>query len=138
MIRLALIAAGVLIALGPARAEEEKLDAAFIGPGTYSPTTGCRKLEDIQNGKATPNIASYPLTLTREGTGSWEGGCQFRAIREVKPDTFEGSMGCSEGADEYQETVTFTRLDADRIKVASGTEALVYERCKGLKGTVSR
>ncbi len=138
MVRGALIAAGVLMALGPARAEEEKLDAAFIGEGTYSPTTGCRKLVDIQNGKAAPNISTYPLTLTRQGTGSWEGGCEFRAIREVKPDTFEGSMACSEGADEYQETVTFTRLDADRIKVASGTEALVYERCKALKGTVAR
>ncbi len=47
-------------------------------------------------------------------------------------------MQCSEGAEEYEETVTFTRLDADRIKVASGDEALVYVRCKALKGTVER
>jgi hypothetical protein len=122
----------------PVVAEDTKLDVAFVGDGTYSPTTGCKKLEAIEKGEATPNIASYPLTLTREGTGSWEGGCRFKALREVKPGTFEGKMDCSEGAEEYQQTVTFKRLDPDRIEVASGSEALIYERCKSLKGTVNR
>ncbi|MFA7307185.1 MAG: hypothetical protein WC026_10975 [Hyphomicrobium sp.] len=115
---------------------EEKIDGAFVGAGTYSPTTGCKKLKDIESGKATPNISTYPLTLTREGTRSWEGGCTFEAIRETTANTFEAKMQCSEGAEEYEETVTFTRLDAERIKVASDGDALVYERCKGLKGTV--
>ena len=72
--------------------------------------------------------------MTREGTRSWEGGRDFSSIREVKPNTFEGKMQCSEGAENYEETVTFRRLDANRIEVASGSEALVYERCKALKG----
>jgi hypothetical protein len=88
----------------------------------------------IEKGDAAPNIARYPLTLTREGTRSWEGGCDFSSIREVKPNTFEGKMQCSEGAENYEETVTFRRIDANRIEVASGSEALVYERCKALKG----
>lgn len=130
--------AAVMLVSSSARAEETKLDAPFIGEGTYSPTTGCKKLEDIQNGKAAPNISTYPLTLTREGTGSWEGGCTFTSIRDVKPNVFESKMQCSEGAEEYPQTVTFTRIDADHIEVRSGTEALVYERCKGLKGKVER
>lgn len=138
MIHALFAAAAVMMFANSARAEEKKLDAPFVGEGTYSPTTGCKKLEDIQNGKAAPNIATYPLTLTRAGTGSWEGGCDFEALREVKPNVFEGKMQCSEGADEYAQTVTFTRLDANRIEVKSGTEALVYERCKGLKGKVER
>ncbi|WP_414462115.1 hypothetical protein RLW55_19290 [Hyphomicrobium sp. B1] len=138
MFHALLAVAAVMLAPGMAQAEETKLDAAFVGDGTYSPTTGCKKLEDIQNGKDAPNIATYPLTLTREGTGSWEGGCNFAALREVKSNVFEGKMQCSEGAEEYAQTVTFTRLDADRIEVRSGTEALVYERCKGLKGKVER
>ncbi|HEY8194941.1 MAG TPA: hypothetical protein VIF13_07820 [Hyphomicrobium sp.] len=138
MFRASLIAIGILVAHTAARAEDVKLKADFIGEGTYSPTTGCKKLEDIQNGKAAPNISTYPLKLTREGTGSWEGGCAFASIREVKSNVFESKMQCSEGAEEYEETVTFTRLDADRIKVASGDEALVYVRCKALKGTVER
>ena len=138
MLQALLAAAAVMLVSGLARAEETKLDAPFVGEGTYSPTTGCKKLEDIQDGRAAPNIATYPLTLTREGTGSWEGGCNFTALREVKPNEFEAKMQCSEGADEYPQTVTFTRVDADRIKVASGMEALIYERCKGLKGKVER
>lgn len=117
---------------------DTKVDGAFVGDGTYSPTTGCKKLKDIENGRAAPNISTYPLILTRQGTRSWEGGCSFESIRETKPNTFETKMQCSEGSEEYEETMTFTRLDADRIKVASGEEALVYERCKGLKGTVDR
>ena len=101
-----------------------------MGPGTYSPTTGCKKLEAIEKGDAAPNIATYPLTLTREGTRSWEGGCDFSSIREVKPNTFEGKVQCSEGAENY----AFRQIDANRIEVASGSEALVYERCKALKG----
>jgi len=138
MFHALLAVAAVMLASGMAQAEETKLDAAFVGDGTYSPTNGCKKLEDIQSGKDAPNIATYPLTLTREGTGSWEGGCNFAALREVKSNVFEGKMQCSEGAEEYAQTVTFTRLDADRIEVRSGTEALVYERCKGLKGKVER
>ncbi len=72
MFHALLAAAAVLVAADIARADEAKLDASFVGDGTYSPTTGCKKLEDIQNGKATPNISTYPLTLTREGTGSWK------------------------------------------------------------------
>ena len=117
---------------------DTKVDGAFVGDGTYSPTTGCKKLKDIENGRAAPNISTYPLILTRQGTRSWEGGCSFESIRETKPNTFETKMQCSEGSEEYEETMTFTRLDADRIKVASGEEALVYERCKGLKGPVDR
>jgi hypothetical protein len=138
MFHALLAAAALLFVCDVAYADEGKLDASFVGDSTYSPTTGCKKLEDIQNGKATPNISTYPLTLTREGTGSWEGGCNFKSLREARPNVFEGKMQCSEGADEYAETVTFTRLDADRIEVASGTESLVYERCKGLKGKVER
>jgi hypothetical protein len=138
MIHALFVAAALMTIATVARAEATKLDAPFVGEGTYSPTTGCKKLLDIQNGKAAPNIATYPLTLTREGTGSWEGGCDFETLREVKPNVFESKMQCSEGAEEYAQTVTFTRLDADRIEVKSGTEALVYERCKGLKGKVER
>lgn len=138
MFHALLAAAAVLIVSTAARADETKLDASFVGDGTYSPTTGCKKLEDIQNGKAVPNIATYPMTLSREGTASWEGGCNFASLREVKPNVFEGKMQCSEGAEDYAQTVTFTRLDADRIEVRSGTEALTYERCKGLKGKVER
>lgn len=138
MVRLWLIV--VLLGLGPMAAlgADGKMTAEFVGDGTYSPTTGCKKLKDIQAGKAAPNIATYPLKLTRDGTRSWEGGCSFGSIHETKPKTYETKMQCSEGAEEYEETVTFTRLDADRIKVASGNEALVYERCKGLKGTADR
>jgi hypothetical protein len=138
MFQALLAAAAFLLVSSAAWAEETKLDAPFVGEGTYSPTTGCGKLEDIESGKAAPNISTYPLTLTREGTGSWEGGCEFVSLREVKANVFESKMQCTEGADEYPQTVTFTRLDADRIEVASGTEALVYERCKGLKGKVER
>jgi hypothetical protein len=138
MLQALFAVAAVMLVSGLAQAEEPKLDAPFVGEGTYSPTTGCKKLEDIQNGKAAPNISTYPLTLTREGTGSWEGSCTFSSIRDVKPNVFEGEMQCSEGAEEYPQTVTFTRIDADRIEVRSGTEALVYERCKGLKGKVER
>lgn len=130
-------AAALMLVSSAARAEERKLDAPFIGDGTYSPTTGCKKLEDIEAGKAAPNISTYPLTLTREGTRSWEGGCDFESLGEVGPNVFEGKMQCSEGAEEYKQTVRFTRLDANRIEVKSGTEALVYERCKGLKGKSS-
>ncbi|HML27475.1 MAG TPA: hypothetical protein PKE16_01295 [Hyphomicrobium sp.] len=138
MFHVWLAAAAALVVSTAVRADETKLDAPFVGDGTYSPTTGCKKLEDIQNGKAAPNIATYPLTLSRDGTRSWEGGCNFTSLREVKPNAFEGKMQCSEGAEEYAQTVTFTRLDADRIEVRSGTEALTYERCKGLKGKVER
>ena len=131
MFRAILIAAGILAIHGAAQADV-KLTADFVGPGTYS--TGCKKLEAIEKGDAAPNIATYPLTLTREGTRGWEGGCDFSSIREVKPNTFEGKMQCSEGAENYEETVTFRRLDANRIEVASGSEALVYERCKALEG----
>ena len=133
-----LAAAAVMILFDTAWADEPKRDAAFVGEGTYSPTTGCKKLEDLQDGKVAPNISTYPLTLTRVGTASWEGGCDFTSIRELQPGVFESKMQCSEGAEEYSQTVTFTRLDADRIRVASGTEALIYERCKGLKGKVER
>jgi hypothetical protein len=131
------IALGLCLATA-AQAGDAKVDAKFVGEGTYSPADGCKKLEAIENGKATPNISPDPLTLTRKGTGSWEGGCEFGAIIETKPNTFESKMQCSEGAEEYEEAVTFTRIDADHISVASGNEALVYERCKGLKGTVDR
>jgi hypothetical protein len=133
-----LAAAVVMLISDFARAEGAKVDAPFVGDSTYSPTTGCQKLEAIEKGKASPNIASYPLTLTRAGTGSWEGGCDFGSIREIKPNVFESVMQCSEGDEKYTETVTFTRIDADRIEVRSGTEALVYQRCKGLKGKVER
>jgi len=137
MLRALFAAAAVMLISGYAQADDAKLDAPFVGEGTYSPTTGCKKLEDIENGKESPNISTYPLKLTREGTRSWEGGCDFVSIREVKSNVFESKMQCSEGAEEYAETVTFTRLDQDRIEVRSGTEALVYERCKGLKGKSS-
>jgi hypothetical protein len=131
------IALGLVLATA-AQAADAKAEAKFVGEGTYSPTDGCKKLEAIESGKAAPNISTYPLTLTRKGTGSWEGGCEFGTIRETKPNTFESKMQCSEGAEDYEEAVTFTRIDADHITVASGNEALVYERCKGLKGTVDR
>ena len=133
MFRAVLIAVGILAIHGAAQADV-KLTAVFVGPGTYSPTTGCKKLEAIEKGDAAPNIATYPLTLTREGTRGWEGGCDFSSIREVKSNTFEAKMQCSEGAENYEETFTFRRLDANRIEVASGSEALVYERCNALKG----
>lgn len=136
MLRIAVLAAGLSLISTAGKCAEEKTAGAFVGEGIYSPTTGCKKLKDIEAGKATPNISTYPLTLTQEGTRSWEGGCTFESVRETSSNTFETKMQCSEGAEEYEETVTFTRLDADRIKVASGDEALVYERCKGLKGTV--
>lgn len=136
MLRSAVLAAGLSLISTVGYCADEKTSGAFVGEGIYSPTTGCKKLKDIESGKATPNIATYPLTLTQEGTRSWEGGCKFKSIRETSANTFETKMQCSEGAEEYEETVTFTRLDADRIKVASDGEALVYERCKGLKGTV--
>jgi hypothetical protein len=128
------------LCIGPAAADcaEANLDGVFVGDGTYSPTPGCKKLKAIEAGRAAPDISTYPLTLTRQGTRSWEGGCSFETVHEAKPNTFEAKMRCSEGAEEYEETVTFTRLDADRIKVASDDEELVYERCKELKGTVSR
>jgi hypothetical protein len=138
MFRALLTTLGLCFAFAAPTYAEAKVKAEFVGDGIYSPADGCKKLEDIENGKAAPNISTYPLTLTREGTGSWEGGCGFGPLRETTPNTFETKMQCSEGAEEYQEVVTFTRLDADHIKVASGTEALVYERCKGLKGTVDR
>jgi hypothetical protein len=138
VIRRTFVVLALLAIPAAAHAETPKVKAGFVGAGTYSPTSGCQKLEDIENKKAEPNIATYPLTLTEDGTGSWEGGCNFGAIREVAPDKFESKMQCSEGQDEYQEMVTFHRLDKDRIEVASGTEKLVYERCKGLKGTVER
>jgi hypothetical protein len=133
MIRVLLVAAFILATHAVAQADAKRT-ADFVGPGTYSPTTGCKKLEAIEKGDAAPNISTYPLTLTREGTRSWEGGCDFSSIREVKPNTFEGKMQCSEGAETYQETVTFRRLDVNRIEVSSGSEALVYERCKALRG----
>ncbi len=136
MLRIAGLAACLCFVSTAGVSAEEKIDGAFVGAGMYSPTTGCKKLKDIESGKAKPNISTYPLTLTREGTRSWEGGCAFETIRETAANTFEAKMQCSEGAEEYEETVTFTRLDADRIKAASDDEALVYERCKGLKGTV--
>jgi hypothetical protein len=134
-------AASIALGLGlvtAAQAADTKIEAKFVGEGIYAPADGCKKLEAIESGKAAPNISTYPLTLTRKGTRSWEGGCEFGTIREMKPNTFESKMQCSEGAEEYEETVTFTRIDADNISVASGNEALVYERCKGLKGTVDR
>ena len=99
MFRALLIAAGILAMHGAAQADV-KLTADFVGPGTYS--TRCKKLEAIEKGDAAPNIATYPLTLTREGTRSWEGGRDFSSIREVKPNTFEGKMQCSEGAENYE------------------------------------
>lgn len=138
MLRTLLLAACLCVVSVAGECAESKVDGAFIGDGTYSPTTGCKKLKDIESGKAAPNISTYPLKLTRQGTRSWEGSCSFESIRETAPNTFEAKMQCSEGAEEYDETVTFTRLDVDRIKVASGDDALVYERCKGLKGTVDR
>jgi len=137
--RRALFAAACLcIASGAGECAETRVDGAFIGDGTYSPATGCKKLEAIEKGKASPNIATHPLTLTRQGTASWDGGCRFETIRETAPQTFEAKMQCSEGAEEYEETVTFTRIDKDRIKVKSDDDSLVYLRCKGLKGTVHR
>lgn len=133
MFRTLLIAVGTLATPAAAQADV-KLQADFVGPGTYSPTTGCKKLEAIEKGDAAPNISTYPLRLTRDGTRGWEGGCDFSSVREVKPNTFEAKMQCSEGAEVFQETVTFRRLDANRIEVSSGGEALVYERCKVLKG----
>lgn len=138
MLRILLLTACMSVVPVAGECAESKVDGAFIGDDTYSPTTGCKKLKDIESGKAAPNISTYPLTLTRQGTRSWEGGCSFESIREMKPDTFEAKMQCSEGGEEYEETVTFTRLDANRIKVTSEGDALVYERCKGLKGTVDR
>ena len=138
MLRHFLFALTLLAAPASVNADVAKATAEFVGPGTYSPASGCRKLEDIENKKAEPNISTYPLTLTENGTPSWEGGCEFGVIRDAGNGAFESKMQCSEGQDEYQETVRFRRLDADRIEVASGTEALVYERCKGLKGTDDR
>ena len=130
----ALLIAICILGMHAAQAADVKLDGDFVGPGIYSPTTGCKKLEAIEKGDAAPNIATYPLRLTSEGTRGWEGGCDFTAIRKVKPDTFEAVMRCSEGADNFDETITFRRLDANRIEVSSGGEALIYERCKALKG----
>ena len=134
MFRTPLIAVCILGMHAAAQAADVKLDGDFVGPGTYSPTTGCKKLEAIEKGDAAPNIATYPLKLTREGTRGWESGCDFSSIAEVKPNTFEAKMRCSEGADSFDETITFRRLDANRIEVSSGGEALVYVRCKVLKG----
>jgi hypothetical protein len=134
MFRALLIAACILGMHAAAQAADVKLKGDFVGPGTYSPTTGCKKLEAIEKGAAAPNIATYPLRLTREGTRGWEGGCDFSSIIGVKPNTFEAKMRCSEGADNFEETITFRRLDANRIEVSSGGEALVYVRCKALKG----
>ncbi|MBA2127159.1 hypothetical protein DLM45_13140 [Hyphomicrobium methylovorum] len=138
MLRVAVFALGICLATVGVRAQDEADLGAFVGEGMYSPTTGCAKLLAIEKGDASPNIASYPLTLTREGTGSWEGGCKFTSVKTVKPNVFEAKMDCSEGAEEYEETVTFTRLDANRIDVAGGGEYLVYERCTALKGKVER
>lgn len=138
MLQISACVALAFLLASTAYAGEKKLDAPFVGDGIYSPGTGCQKLEEIESGKSAPNIATYPLTLTREGTGSWEGGCEFSSIRELEPNTLEAKLQCSEGADEYAQTVTFKRLDADRIEVRSGSEALVYQHCKGLKGKVER
>lgn len=43
MFRALLIAVGILAIHGAAQADV-KLTADFVGPGTYSPTTGCKKL----------------------------------------------------------------------------------------------
>lgn len=138
MLRVAVIGFGICFATVAAAAESQKRVGGFVGQGTYSPTTGCAKLEAIEKGEAAPNIATYPLTLTRDGTGSWEGGCRFVTLGTVKANVFTAKMTCSEGAENYEETVTFTRLDADHIEVASGGEVLVYERCTALKGIVER
>ena len=61
MFRELLIAACILGMHAAAQAADVKLKGDFVGPGTYSPTTGCKKLEAIEKGAAAPNIATYPL-----------------------------------------------------------------------------
>ena len=77
MFRALLIAVCILGMHVPLRPRTSSYDGDFVGPGIYSPTTGCKKLEAIEKGDAAPNIATYPLKLTREGTRGWEGGCDF-------------------------------------------------------------
>lgn len=132
-IAVAVIAVGGSVSASMAE-EEAKLEAGFVGEGTYSPTTGCSKLLAIEKGEAAPNIATYPLSMTAKGTRSWEGGCDYSHIKDTGNNVYEVKLKCVEGAEEYDDAAVFTRLDADRIEVKSGEDKLVYVRCKALKG----
>ncbi len=126
---IAAIAAGVSsVAAAP------KLTGAFIGPGTYSPDDGCRKLAAIQSGSLMPNIANYPDILTREGFFSWEGGCSFLAVRKLKSSVWVARMYCAEGSEENKVTNTFVKLKGDRFRITEDGVGQTYKRCKRAKG----
>ena len=106
-----------ILAMHAAAEADVKLTADFVGTGTYSPTTGCKKLKAIEEGDAAPNIATYPLTLTRKARGL---GRRLRIQLDPRGEAATPSkrkMPCSEGAENYEETVTFRRLDPNRMKL---------------------
>lgn len=106
-----------------------KMKAKFVGAGTYSPTDGCAKLDKMAKGELSPNVANTPLTLTVDGTRTWEGGCNFVSIRKAKPNVWVAKMECSEGAEEWKETSTFKRIDASNIELSTDGKGLTYTLC---------
>lgn len=133
MQRILIVAAFVIAGCSAAAAEDGKDFATFIGEGTYSPPPGCKTLEEIEAGKKEPNISNYPLTLSGEGSRSWEGGCDVILGAETKPGQFDAKMKCSEGDQESEETSTFTRIDDTHLEIKTDKDKLVYEKCTGLK-----
>lgn len=139
MSRLTWMAGLLLVAAAAVNAKAEDSEAGkdfstFIGEGTYSPSPGCKTLEAIEAGKQEPNISNYPLTLSNEGTRTWEGGCDVQSGSESNPGQFDAKMKCFEGDQEFEESTTFTRVDEDHVEIKTDKDKLVYEKCKGLKG----
>lgn len=138
MPRLSIVAAVVTATIAVATLNATSADAKskgdFIGPGTYAPADGCRKLAAIASGTLMPNIATYPEKLTRDGFYSWEGGCTFLTVRKLRSAVWRVRMHCSEGSVEEKVTNTFVKLKGDRWRVSEKGKGLTYKRCKPAKG----
>lgn len=130
--RLALASAAILLAqAAPATAGGTTGD--FIA-GTYVIEGRCDKLAALKAG-GPRNVTTVPETLTSEGFESWEGGCEFTSIKEkVKGRVYEAEMSCTDAAEEWTETDTFT-VEADKsITVTVDQKSTRFVTCGHDKG----
>jgi hypothetical protein len=128
MVASALLVAGGGIALAGGQR------ATFID-GIYAMEGRCESLVALDAG-GPRTVETVPETLTAEGFKTWEGGCDFAGIEEeVEGRVFVATMTCTDGADEWKETDTFTVDPADRsITVAVDGESSRYVYCGSGKG----
>lgn len=102
--------------------------------GTYVMEGRCDKLAALEAG-GSRNVETVPETLTAKGFESWEGGCTFASLKETdKGRVYEATMHCSDAAEEWTETDTFSVGTDQSITVTVDGTSTRFVTCGPDKG----